>query len=473
MARNSIGQGVLNNTVLLRNCETYDRETIYRLIREGMSELGYWPSGRVFVKPNVVFSNPHLHKFGRTAYTNPALVGSALLALSHTPGVRRVDLGENSAVGIPTRYAYTCAGFYQEMKAVKTRARAPVDIFCIDEEMRDRVFLGGKVHDTLRVARKMARADSMVYLPKLKCHCVSTITNAVKLNIGICSDDERSIRHDFLLNDKIVDLLSVGWPDFIVTDAIDVGVGNEAFPVPRRLGLLIMGRNPMAVDIVAARLLGYVMDDVPYLKRAVERGYGPAGLSEITLRGDITTVDGLDARAERIRPYDDEYTRWQDLPKELTRLGSPLRFYWGSYRRNAKEKCGTGCLMGLKMFLGFIEHYAGAAAFPKGKPAVLVIGRVEEPIDARGQDVFLIGTCASAPVSHAGQIRRLDKCFVTASDMTQFIWPFLGLPFVFKDFKQVGPYAKGLLTAAVMKTIHLRYAQDVANFLYQGLVRKI
>jgi Domain of unknown function (DUF362) len=37
----------------------------------------------------------------------------------------------------------------------------------------------------------------MVYLPKLKCHCVSTMTGAVKLNIGICSDDERAIRYDF------------------------------------------------------------------------------------------------------------------------------------------------------------------------------------------------------------------------------------------------------------------------------------
>ncbi len=64
----------------------------------------------------------------------------------------------------------------------------------MDEERRDPVFIGGMVHDNLRVSRNMARADTKVYLPKLKCHCVSNMTGAVKLNIGICSDDERSIR---------------------------------------------------------------------------------------------------------------------------------------------------------------------------------------------------------------------------------------------------------------------------------------
>ena len=36
-----------------------------------------------------------------------------------------------------------------------------------------------------------------------------------------------------MLNEKIVDLLVAGYPDFIVMDAIDVGMGNEAWSALR------------------------------------------------------------------------------------------------------------------------------------------------------------------------------------------------------------------------------------------------
>ena len=376
-----------DNRVLVRRCEAYDRDKIKQIISQGMKELNYQPQGNIFVKPNVVYASKN-GKYGSTAFTHSSFVGASLLALSRHPGVNRVDMGEKTAIGYPTRLSYKYAGYYNEVKTIKKKTSTPVKMFCIDEDRRDRVFVGGLVHDNLRIARKMARAASKVYLPKLKCHCVSTMTGAVKLNIGICSDDERAIRHDFMLNDKIVDLLSVGTPDFTVMDAIDVGVGNEAFPTPRRLGLILMGKNPMAVDLAGARLLGYNCENVPYLKRAVERGYLPAHIDDITIMGDINNLDELDRAAQKILPYDDEYVRWQDINKELTRMQSPIRFYWGYTKKSDKSKCPTGCVMGAKMFFGFLERFAGETAFKAAKPVVMVIGRVDEQIDAKGHEVF-------------------------------------------------------------------------------------
>ena len=346
-------------TVLVRRCETYEQETLERLIAEGIEQLGVHPAGKVFVKPNVVFAgDPQV--FGTHAYTHPALVGATLLALSRNPTVDRLDVGENCAIGFPTRYCLRHAGYFEEIDRVRPRARCPVDLVCIDEDRRQVVPVGGLVHDTLRLSRTMARADAKVYLPKLKCHCVSKMTGAVKLNIGICSDDDRAIHHDHLLDDKIVDLLAVGWPDLIVMDAIEVGVGNEAFPQPRKLGLVLMGTNPLAVDLVGARLLGLDADDVPYLRRAIARGYRPVSLDEVTLVGDASTPADLDAHARRLLPHDDAFTAWQDIHKELARLGAPLRFFWGAHRHGAGERCETGCVMGLKMFLASFERYAGA-----------------------------------------------------------------------------------------------------------------
>lgn len=313
----------------------------------------------------------------------------------------------------------------------------------------------------------------MVYLPKLKCHCVSTMTGAVKLNIGICSDDERAIRHDFLLNHKIVDLLAVGSPDFIVMDAIDVGVGNEAVPTPRRLGLIIMGTNPMAVDLVGARLLGYNLADVPYLKHAVDRGYLPAGLDQVQISGDLHSIADLDRAARRIMPYDDEYHRWQDIQKALERLKSPIRFYWGARRAGENAKCPTGCVMGAKMFFGFMERYAGAEAFRKANPVVWVIGRIEQPIDAGGHLAFLVGSCSEADIRNAKKIIRIDNCFTTAVDLALIVRGRLGIPAPIWDPRETLPLAYHFFVAFLMKMVHLRYFQDIGTAFRKVLPKKI
>ena len=460
------------NTVVAMRCETYDREKIGKIIARGMALLDYRPRGRVFVKPNVVFAY-NTKVFGDMAYTATPLMGAALKTLSVQQGVERVDMGENSAIGFPTRLCYKNAGYYDEVEAIRKNAGCPVNIFCMDEVPRKSVFVGGKVHDNLRVSKTMAEADTRVYLPKLKGHCVSNMTGAVKLNIGICSDDERAIRHDFLLNEKIVDLLAVGYPDFIVMDAIDVGVGNEAFPVRRKLGLVLMGTNPLAVDLVGARLLGLGIDDVPYLKAAAARGYTPSDIVEVTIAGDLNSLADIDTQAKRILPYDDDFYGWQDVEKELKRLGSPMRFFWGPYRGGNGEKCLTGCVMGLKMFLGGVEKHAGAGAFAHAKPAVFVIGNVSETIDAKGGEAYKLGSCAAAHIVNAKKVIHIDKCFTTASDMNLAIAHRLGMPAITRDIGFLKDYAGAIAGASLRKLIGMRYFQDMGHFLANGLVRRV
>ncbi len=71
-------------------------------------------------------------------------------------------------------------------------------------------------------------------------------------------------------------------------------MGNEAFPTRRKLGLVIMGTNPLAVDIVGARLLGFDIADVPYLQAAVNRGYTPADIDQVVVTGDLQSMADVD-----------------------------------------------------------------------------------------------------------------------------------------------------------------------------------
>ena len=139
--------------VLIRRCEEYDEKAIQDIVRQGMKDLGYEPSGRVFVKPNVVYASKG-GKLGTNAHTSTVVVASALEELVNIEGVKRVDLGENTGMRIPTRMFYKQAGYYDMIKDVKKKARAKVNIFCTDEERRDQMHVGGLVHNTLRVSER-------------------------------------------------------------------------------------------------------------------------------------------------------------------------------------------------------------------------------------------------------------------------------------------------------------------------------
>ncbi len=80
--------------------------------------------------------------FGKGAYTPTPIVGGSLLALSELPGVKRIDLVENSAIGFPTRLNYKFAGYFEEIESVRNQTSCPASIFCMDEERRDSVFTG-------------------------------------------------------------------------------------------------------------------------------------------------------------------------------------------------------------------------------------------------------------------------------------------------------------------------------------------
>ncbi|RPI92853.1 MAG: hypothetical protein EHM32_08660, partial [Spirochaetales bacterium] len=126
------------STVIIRKCEEYDADAIKAIIRQGMKDLDYKPAGNVFVKPNVVYASKG-GKLGTNAHTSTVVVASALEELANVEGVKRVDLGENTGMRIPTRMFYKQAGYYDMIKDVKKKARAKVNIFCIDEERRDQM----------------------------------------------------------------------------------------------------------------------------------------------------------------------------------------------------------------------------------------------------------------------------------------------------------------------------------------------
>ena len=146
---------------------------------------------------------------------------------------------------------------------------------------------GGKVLRRARVHR--AVLDNRVFnLPKLKTHIITGATLAMKNIMGICHDDTKRSMHVLGIHRSIVDLNRLITP---ALNLIDGTVGMEGdgavYGVPKKVGMLIAGKNALAADLVGLELMGISEDEVAHVKFAGEE----FGVPDIVKVGDSFAQD--------------------------------------------------------------------------------------------------------------------------------------------------------------------------------------
>jgi uncharacterized protein (DUF362 family) len=271
--------------VILRRLPSYNPEKIKGIIREGLDELDLTSKiqGRITIKPNVVMAH---HKLAPSAYTRPEFLDGVLGAITASNGnAKKITVAEKTGAGLPTTRMFRRAGYY------RLKRKHNIKLLPIEESKKTTISLKkGKVHDKITTAREIATNDFCVYTPKLKSNALSFgLTAALKLNIGILCDRERMRDHNYKLDEKIVDLYEVGRPDFIATDGIEMSLGgNHLTQHGYPLGIIVMAKNAVAHDAVCARILHLDPQNIPHLRIARERGYGPLDLEDIDITGDIS-----------------------------------------------------------------------------------------------------------------------------------------------------------------------------------------
>ena len=398
-----MGEKKKKRKVIIRRCDEYREDLLRGIIREGMEELGARPRGRILIKPNVVTANTeYIHH----SYTQPLVVESMVGVLRDMIPGAEITVGESGGIGIPTRLFFRDSGFR------KMAGRIGVPLVDFNEEAVETITLKkAKWHKTMLAAKSLYEAEYKIWMPKLKFHIVTQITNALKLNIGILTHRERFLYHDDRLNEKVVDLLEPGYPDLIVTDAVTCGRGFESSPYPFHLGAILMATDPIASDVVAAHILGYKPAEVLHLVEAHERGYGDITLSSVDVTGDVS-IDELS-----------RVTRGMHSPfQNLQELETPLRFYEGT-NRDTGRICFGGCICSIKGGLGTAEKkYPGTLA--AAKDAAIVMGFYRGDVIHPGGTVALIGDCAGVEGRcEAKKTIRIGGCPVKVKDLMLFLLP--------------------------------------------------
>ena len=137
---------------------------------------------------------------------------------------------------------------------------------------------------------RMLVGKSVLHLPTLKTHGHSITTGAIKNSFGGLLREVRHYCHKHI-HETLVDLMMMQkelHPGlFAAADGSIAGDGaGPRTMVPREKNLIMAGGDSVALDAIAARLMGFDPMEIPYLRLCHERGLGVADPEEIEIVGD-------------------------------------------------------------------------------------------------------------------------------------------------------------------------------------------
>jgi uncharacterized protein (DUF362 family) len=402
--------------VILRKCQSYDIDVISSIVRESVSDLDCRIKGKVFIKPNVVTANK---RYIRHSYTNPTVVEATVQVLKDF-GPKKIIIGESGGYGTPSRLFLKEAGYYEMAK------RAGITVLDLNEHGLVKVPLEkGVWHQDILLSEHIKDADFKIWMPKLKYHVFASITHVLKLNVGILAHEERLLYHDHRIHEKIVDLLEHGYPDLVISDAIDITYGVEGAPYAVRLGAMIIADHPLAADVVAAHIMGHRPEKIQHLKIASERGYGSLNLEDMAVSGDA------DLEELRARPKGKPR-----LFQVLGELDTPIDFYSGC-APDTDIVCDGGCECAIKGCLGIIERYS-PGSLKKSKKGAIVTGIYKKDVSMPDGPVLLVGDCTKVEGRFdAKNTCRIKGCPVTTDKLFRKVSALFEMPNPTHDIRGV------------------------------------
>lgn len=143
---------------------------------------------------------------------------------------------------------------------------------------------------------KFFQGKNMIHLPTVKTHGHSITTGSMKNAFGGLLREVRYYCHKYI-HETLVDLLEIQreiHPSiFTVMDG--TVCGNGAGPrtmIPEIKNFLLAGFDSVAIDAIAAKMMGFDPLKIPYIRMAHEKGLGVGEVSKIEIVGeDIKDVN--------------------------------------------------------------------------------------------------------------------------------------------------------------------------------------
>jgi uncharacterized protein (DUF362 family) len=147
----------------------------------------------------------------------------------------------------------------------------------------------------IRIPKRLVGAN-IIHLPTMKTHVFTQITGAMKNAFGGLLFERRHWTHS-VIHETLVDLLAIQkeiHPGlFAVMDGTFAGDGpGPRCMVPQVKNYILASADMVALDAVAAKMMGFDPLSIPFIRMAHEQGLGCGDVREIEVVGeDISAVN--------------------------------------------------------------------------------------------------------------------------------------------------------------------------------------
>jgi uncharacterized protein (DUF362 family) len=170
----------------------------------------------------------------------------------------------------------------------------------------------------------------ILHLPTVKTHGHAVMTGSVKNSFGGLLKEVRHYAHKYM-HEVLVDLLymqrELHPAVFTVMDGTVAGDGaGPRTMIPRIKNLILAATDSLAIDAIAARLMGFDPMSIPFIRMAHERGLGIGDPRHIELVGDDVSNEnfGFQTRKSLVIWGDQMIRKGFLRPLERVLLHSPL-----------------------------------------------------------------------------------------------------------------------------------------------------
>ena len=241
----------------------------------------------VLIKPNMVTTTA-------AAVTDYRVVKALVTLIQNVNGGAAITIADGSAsqdsISIMTANGYTAANFPGVTFAnFNDNTTNPTNTY---------VLADSRTGASEQIPALITNAGVYIDMPRMKTHLHAGMTGALK-NLGIGTGPlplwtltggsaKAGLHHD--IRSEIVDHVACRVPDLVIMDALlpMEGQGPASGTTVSNMNMILAGKDPVAVDTVAATIMGIPPYLIAHLVLAANENLGVMDLNNITVAGNLS-----------------------------------------------------------------------------------------------------------------------------------------------------------------------------------------